>query len=395
MKVRPPVVPAFTGPVFAFMLSVAGIAVGVVAFAADAQAQAIKIGSFLSVTGGASFLGDPEKKTLELEVEAINRQGGINGHKLDLVVYDDGGAADKAASFAKRLIESDQVDVLIGGSTTATTMAAIPLAEKAGIPFVSLAGAVVIVDPVKHWVFKTPHTDRLAAEKIFEDLRKRGLTKLGLISEDAGFGKSGHDQSLIVAKAFGIEIVADEVYSPRDPDTTAQLTKIRNTPGVAALFNFGFGQGPAVVTRNVRQLGITIPFYQSHGVASKEFIKLVGEAGEGIRLLGSALAVAEQLPAADPQRPVVLAFQRAYADAYQAEASTFAGYARDALYMVAEAAGRAGGADKAKVRDQLELTKGFIGTTGIFTMSPADHMGLSPASFHLIEIRNGNWKLMD
>jgi len=355
----------------------------------------IKIGSFLSVTGGASFLGDPEKKTLEMEVEAINKAGGVGGHKLELVIYDDGGAADKAASFAKRLIESDGVDVLVGGSTTATTMAAVPLAEKAGIPFVSLAGAVVIVEPVKHWVFKTPHTDRLAAEKIFEDMKKRGLTKIGLISEDAGFGKSGHDQSLLVAKNFGIEITADEVYSPKDPDTTAQLTKIRNTPGVAALFNFGFGQGPAVVTRNVRQLGITLPFYQSHGVASKDFIKMIGEAGEGIRMPASALAVVDQLPAADPQKPVVLAFRKAYADAYKADASTFAGYAWDGLHMVVEAAKRAGGADKAKLRDELEKTKGFVGTTGVFTMSATDHMGLDKSSFHLVEIKGGDWKLLD
>ena len=380
----------------------ASVSVFALAFALGATLPApalagdtIKIGSFLSVTGGASFLGDPEKKTLEMEVEAINKAGGVAGHKLELVIYDDGGAADKAASFAKRLIDSDGVDVLVGGSTTATTMAAVPLAEKAGIPFVSLAGAVVIVEPVKHWVFKTPHTDRLAAEKIFGDMKKRGLTKIGLISEDAGFGKSGHDQSLLVAKNFGIEISADEVYSPKDPDTTAQLTKIRNTPGVSALFNFGFGQGPAVVTRNVRQLGITLPFYQSHGVASKDFIKMIGEAGEGIRMPASALAVVDQLPAADPQKPVVLAFRKAYADAYKADASTFAGYAWDGLHMVVEAAKRAGGADKAKLRDELEKTKGFVGTTGVFTMTATDHMGLDQSSFHLVEIKGGDWKLLD
>jgi branched-chain amino acid transport system substrate-binding protein len=380
--------------------AVSGLVVGAVigltgAGSALAGGAPIKIGSFLSVTGGASFLGDPEKKTLELEVAALNKAGGINGRPLELVVYDDTGAADKAASFVKRLIDSDQVDVLVGGSTTATTMAAVPLAEKAGIPFVSLAGAVVIVEPVKKWVFKTPHTDRLAAEKIFADMQKRGLTKIGLISEDAGFGKSGHEQSLLVAKTFGITIVADEVYSAKDPDTTVQLTKIRTTPGVAALFNFGFGQGPAVVTRNVRQLGVSLPFYQSHGVASKDFIKLVGEAGEGIRLPAPSLAVAEHLPAGDPQKPVVTAFAKAYSDAYKAEASTFAGYAYDGLHLVAEALARAGGTDKAKLRDEIEKTHGFIGTTGVFTMSPTDHMGLSPASFHMVEIRKGDWALLD
>ncbi|MBI3444424.1 MAG: ABC transporter substrate-binding protein, partial [Magnetospirillum sp.] len=128
-------------------------------------ADPIKIGSILSVTGPASFLGEPEKKTLEMYVERINKEGGVLGRKVELVVYDDGGAGEKASTFTKRLIESDKVDLLIGGSTTATTMAALPLAERNETPFISLAGAVVIVEPVKKWVFKTPHTDKMAAEK--------------------------------------------------------------------------------------------------------------------------------------------------------------------------------------------------------------------------------------
>ena len=145
---------------------------GVFACAGTATAQEpIRIGAFLSVTGPAAFLGDPEQKTLEMYVERINASGGVAGRKLQLIVYDDSGDADKARTFAKRLIEQDKVDVIVGGSTTGATMAAIPLAEQAQIPFVSLAGAVVIVEPVKKWVFKTPHTDRMACEKIFADMR--------------------------------------------------------------------------------------------------------------------------------------------------------------------------------------------------------------------------------
>jgi branched-chain amino acid transport system substrate-binding protein len=369
--------------------------------AADAiKGGPIKIGAVLSVTGGASFLGDPEKKTLELYVDRINKDGGVTvggeARKIEMVVYDDAGAADKASSFVKRLIESDQVDVIIGGSTTATTMAAVPLVEKAGLPFISLAGAVVIVEPVKKWVFKTPHTDRLAAEKVFADMKRRSITRIALISEDAGFGKSGREQALAVAKNFGIEIIADEVYSPKDPDTTAQLTKIKGVPGVQAVFNFGFGQGPAVVTRNVRQLGMTMPLYQSHGVASKEFIRLVGPAAaEGIRLPAAGLVVADQLSDSDPQKPVVTGFTKIYHDAFKSEVSTFAGHSMDGLSIVLAAIARAGGLDKAKVRDEIEKTSGFIGTAGVVNMSPTDHMGLSPAAFHMVEIRNGEWVLMD
>jgi len=358
-------------------------------------AEPIKIGAILSVTGGASFLGDPEKKTLEMFVDRINKDGGVLGRKVELIVYDDAGAADKAASFTKRLIDSDNVDLLIGGSTTATTMAAVPLAEKNEIPFISLAGAVTIVEPVKKWVFKTPHTDRMAAQKIFEDMKKRGLTKVALISEDAGFGKSGRDQSVAVAKEMGLEIVADETYSPKDPDVTAQLTKIKNAPGVQAVLNFGFGQGPAIVTKNYKQLGVSAPLYQSHGVASKEFIKLTGEAAEGVRLPAAGLVVADQLPAADPQKPVVTEFRKAFQTAHGMEPSTFAGHAYDGLQIALAAINRAGSTDKAKVRDAIEQTSGYVGTGGIVTMSATDHMGLSPKAFHMVEIRQGDWSLVD
>ena len=368
---------------------------GVLGGGSALAADGVKLGAFLSVTGPASFLGEPEKKTLEMYVDRLNKDGGIGGRQIELVVYDDAGAPDKAATFAKRLIQNDGVDLLIGGTTTGTSMAAIKVAEPAGVPFISLAGGIDIIDPVKKWVFKTPHTDRMAAEMVFADMKKKGIAKVALVSEDAGFGKSGHDQSLKVAANYGIEIVADEVYSPKDPDVTAQLTKAKNAPGVQAIFNFGFGQGPAIVTKNYKQLGITVPLWQSHGVASKEYIRLAGDAAEGVRLPAAGLVVAEQLPASDPQKPVVSAFKKEYEAAFKAEVSTFAGHAYDGLQMAVAAVGRAGSTDKAKVRDELEKTSGYVGTGGVVSMSATDHMGLSPSAFHMVEIRKGDWVLAD
>lgn len=358
-------------------------------------ADPIKIGSILSATGPASFLGDPEKKVLEMYVDRINKQGGVLGRKVELVVYDDGGSAEKASTFTKRLIESDNVDLLIGGSTTATTMAAVPLAQRSEIPFISLAGAVVIVEPVKKWVFKTPHTDKMAAEKVFADMQKRGITKIGMISEDAGFGKSGHDQSLLVAKNYGVDIVIDETYSPKDPDVTAQLTKIKNAAGVQAVFNFGFGQGPAIVAKNYKQLGIAVPLYESHGVASKDFIKLAGSSAEGIRLPAAGIVVPDQLAATDPQKPVVTAFKKDYETSFKSDVSTFAGHAYDGLQIALAAINRAKSTDKAKVRDEIEKTSGYVGTGGLVSMSATDHMGLNLSAFHMLEIRNGDWALID
>jgi branched-chain amino acid transport system substrate-binding protein len=358
------------------------------------QAQPIRIGAFLAVTGPAAFLGDPEQKTLELYVERTNAAGGVLGRKLELVSYDSAGDAEKARTYARRLIEQDRVDVIVGGSTTGETMAVVPLAEAAGMPFVSLAGAVVIVEPVKKWVFKTPHTDRMACEKIFVDMRARGATRAALISGPGGFDKSMRAECLKVAGKHGVAIVADETYGAGDTDMTAQLTKIKNAAGVQAVLNAGFGQGPAIVTKNYRQLGLKVPLYQSHGVASKQFVKLAGDAAEGVRLPAAALLVAETLPDTDAQKKVVVDYKRAYEERFKQEVSTFGGHAYDGLMLALEAMRRAGSTEKAKVRDALESIRGYMGTAGVVNMSAQDHMGLDLTAFRMLEVRQGDWQLV-
>jgi len=354
----------------------------------------IKIGAVLSVTGPASFLGDPEKKTLEIYVNEINAKGGVNGQKLQLIVYDDAANADTARTFATRLVEEDKVVAVVGGSTTGSTLAMIPVFEEAQIPFISLAGAVQIIEPVRKWVFKTPHTDRMACEKIFADLKSRNLTNIALISGTDAFGKSMRDQCVAVASKAGITIATEETYGPRDSDMTPQLTNIKNKAGVQAVVNPGFGQGPAIVTRNYKQLAITLPLYQSHGVASKQFIELAGPAAEGVRLPAAAILIADKLPANDPQKPVVVNYTKTYQDRTKQAVSTFGGHAYDGLMILVQAMERAKSTDAAKVRDEIEKTKGFIGTGGIVNMSPTDHMGLDLSAFHMLEITNGDWTLI-
>jgi len=356
-------------------------------------ADTIKIGSVLSVTGPAAFLGDPELKTLQMYVEDINKKGGVIGRQLELVHYDDGSDAGKANGFGKRLIDDDKVDIMVGGTTTGATMSMAPLVEKAGVPFISLAGAVVIVEPVKKWVFKTPHTDRMAAEKVFEDMKKRGLTKVALFSETSGFGQSGRKETEGVAAKYGITLVANETYGPKDTDMSPQLTKIRNVPGVQAVFIFGLGQRPAIATKGYKQLGMTLPLYHAHGVASEEFIKLAGPAAEGVRLPAAALLVADKLAANDPQKPVAEGYAKAFKAKWNTDVSTFGGHAYDGLMLAVDAIKRAGSTDKAKVRDAIEVTKGFVGTGGVVNMSATDHMGLVLSAFKMLEIKGGDWTL--
>ncbi|MEI6115710.1 MAG: ABC transporter substrate-binding protein [Burkholderiales bacterium] len=361
------------------------------AFAADP----IKIGSVLSVTGPAGSLGDPELKTMQIYVDEINKKGGVIGRPLQLISYDDGSDASKANGFTKRLIEDDKVDIIVGGTTTGATMSMVPLVEKAQIPFISLAGAVVIIEPVKKWVFKTPHTDRMAAERVLDDMKKRGITKVALLSETSGFGQSGKKEVEAVLSKYGVTLVANETYGPKDTDVSPQLTKIKNTPGVQAVFVFGLGQGPAIVTKNYKQLGIALPLYQSHGVASGEYLKLAGPAAEGVRLPSPAQSIPGKLADSDPQKPVVVGYDQAYRAAYKEEASTFGGYAYDGLMLAVDAIKRAGSTDKAKVRDAIEATKGYVGSSGVFNMSPTDHMGLELSSFRLLEIKSGDWTIVN
>ncbi|OAN53932.1 ABC transporter substrate-binding protein [Paramagnetospirillum marisnigri] len=359
-------------------------------------ADDIKIGMFLSVTGQMSPMGDPQKRTFDYMIDKINAQGGVLGRKLQAIIYDDGSEPEKATTFVKRLIENDKVDLIIGGSGTPTSMAVLQLMERAEMPYMSLGGGTAIGDPVRKWTFKLPQSDRLAAEKVLTDLKKRGLTKIALLSENVGFGKSGHDQTLKLAPNFGIEILVDEVYSPKDPDVTPQLTKIRGTAGVQALFIFGTGTGPAVVTKNIKQMGLNLPTYQSHGVASKEFLRLVGTAADGTRLPAGAQAVAEQLPASDRQKKIVMEFKKEYEERNKPlEVGPLPGHGLDGLMIAVDAIKRAGTTDKAKVRDAIEQTKDFVATGGIFTYSPTDHMGLGLESFKMVEIKNGDWVIVE
>jgi branched-chain amino acid transport system substrate-binding protein len=371
------------------------LALGLSGAGIGAGSAEIKIGAVLSVTGPASFLGDPEKKTLEMYVADLNAKGGVNGQQIRVIIYDDGGDPNQARTFGIRLIEDDKVDALLAGSTTATTMPIITLAEEAQIPLINFGGAVQAVSPVKKWNFKTPHTDLMACEKIFDDLKKRNLTKIGMISGTDAFGKSMRDQCMTVTGKYGIEMLHEETYGPRDSDMTPQLTNIKSKSGIQAVINPGFGQGPAIVTRNYKQLGITVPLYQSHGVGSKQFIDLATPAAaEGVRLPAAALLVADKLLDNDPQKKVVTDYKKTYESKTSQPVSTFGGHMYDGLMILVEAMRRAKSADKAKVRDEIEKTKGFMGTGGVVNMTAADHMGLDLSAFRMLEIRNGDWTLV-
>jgi len=362
---------------------------GSVAFASPA---AIKIGALFSVTGPPSFLGEPERNSAKMVVDEINAKGGVKGRKLELIVYDTQGDATKAVQAANRLIKEDKVVAIIGPSTTGESMAVIPVAEKEGIPLISCAAGSKISDPVKKWVFKTAQNDGLAVTKIFEHLNKKKISKVAILTVSDGFGSSGREQLKAHAAKFGIQVVVDDTYGPKDTDMTSQLTKLRGSQAQAVIC-WGTNPGPAVIAKNVKQLGIKLPLYMSHGVSSKKFIELAGDASEGIIIPSGRVIVSDVLPSSDKQKKSLLAFVKDYQQHYKAEGDHFGGHAWDAVMLLKGAIER-GGDSPASIRDQLEKTAGFAGIGGIFTYSPTDHAGLTKDAFVLVAIKNRDWTLV-
>ena len=299
-------------------------------------ALAFKIGAVFSVTGGASFLGDPEKKTAEMLVEQINKAGGINGEKLELIVYDDEGDATKANLAVKKLITQDNVCAVIGPSVSGNSMAVVPLADQYKTPLISCAASYKIVwdeekNKAREWVFKTPQSDSLAVEAIYTHLKKRGINKIAIMSVTSAFGASGQSELLRLAPQFGMTIVADEAYGPKDTDMTAQLTKIK---GLApqAIVNWSIGPTQVVVLRNWKDLGMTnILFYQSHGFGSRKNIELAAGAAEGVLCPLGACNIAELLPAKHPQKAVTMQYLKDYQAKYNEPLSSFGGHAWDVI----------------------------------------------------------------
>jgi branched-chain amino acid transport system substrate-binding protein len=359
-----------------------------------------KIGAIFASSGPASMLGLPEKNTVEMLEESINAAGGINGVPIDVVMYDTEADPTKTVTAANKLIENDKVDVIIGPTTSGTSLAILDVVKDAQIPLISCAAAVSIVQPVseRYWVFKTPQTDVMAVEKIYTKLQKDGLKKVAIITVSNGFGDSGRTQLQKFAPEYGLEIVADDRYGAKDTDMSAQLTKIKGTDA-EAIICWGTNPGPAVIAKNRKQLGITIPLYNSHGVASPKFIELAGDAAEGTFLPAGKLIVADQLAEDDPQRKVLIEYKKEYESRYGAgTVNTFGGHAYDALKIAAMAIKKAaddGEVTRAAIRDQIEKIKGFVGTGGIFNFSPEDHNGLTKDGFVMVEIVNGKWTLAE
>jgi branched-chain amino acid transport system substrate-binding protein len=356
------------------------------------EVESYRIGAVFAITGPASWLGEPERNTVEMIGEMINENGGINGVPVELFIEDSVGDETKSVNAVKKLINSDNVIAIIGTSRSGTTMAVIPIVEKAEVPLISCAAAESIVNPVKKWVFKTPQQDRHAVDRIYEYMVDHGVKKIAIMSGTTGFGDQGRKQLVSLAPEYGVQIVADETYGPSDTDMTPQLTKIRGTDA-QAIVNWSIVPAQVIVAKNMRQLGIDLPLYLSHGFGNIKFVEAAGGAAEGIIFPAGRLLAVDTVPESNPQKKVLVEYKKLYEERYKEPVSTFGGHAWDALWILADALEKAG-ADKAAIRDAIESTKGFVGTGGVFNFSPSDHNGLTKDAFEMLTVKNGAFAVM-
>lgn len=352
-----------------------------------------KVGAILSVTGANAPLGDAEKKALEMEVANINKAGGANGHQLEVVIEDDESDTTKAVAAVNKLIKVDKVVAIVGGTGTGPAMGIKPIVTASKIPFVSLAAGNGITAPDNTWVFRAPAKNAVAADKALEYISKTlKLKKIAVLYDSNPFGQDGIDEIKKEVGAKGMTIVAEQKYETAATDVTAQLTTIK-AANPECVIVWGTNPMPAKAAQTMQQLGMTMPYIGSHGIANTTFITLAGDAADGVVFPAGKILISSSITNAG-QKTAVDKFIKDYKAKYGGTApNTFAGHAYDAIHIVSEALGIAG-SNGAKLRAQIEKTNGFAGPDGIYKYTKSNHDGLTTSDLIMIKIVGGKWTLV-
>lgn len=354
--------------------------------------DAIKIGGLFDLSGKAQQIGAPTKEVAQMIVDRINKNGGLNGRQIELIVADTQSDPSQAVVALKRLVGKDKVVAVIGPTTTGAAMACVNAIEEAKIPMVACVGGDAPVNPARKWVFKTPQRTSTAVERLYAHLKEKGLTKIAILTASDKFGQEGEAYLKSLAPKGGIEILAQESFDPNDTDMSIQWMKAAATKPQAIVV-WTIGPAGALIARNASQNASTIPLFQCHGQPDAAYVKLAGEAANGTAMPSTKLMVADQLPGNDPQRTVVVDFAKEFQQRKIGAMGTHSGYAWDAVQIVFQALKKAGTEPEA-LRDAIEKTSGYVGVSGIYTLSPTDHCGLDIRSLVIVKVEDGQWKLV-
>jgi branched-chain amino acid transport system substrate-binding protein len=364
---------------------------------ASALAQAdINIGVTLSATGPAASLGIPEKNTIALMPKTMG------GQKVNYIVLDDASDTTAAVSNTKKLIAESKVDVIIGSSTTPSSLAMIDAVAESQTPMITLGASAALIEPQdakKHWVFKTPQNDIMMSLAVAEHMSNNGVKTVAFIGFSDAYGEGWYKEFVKAADLKKIQIVANERFSRTDTSVTGQVLKIIGAKPDAVLVA-GSGTPAALPQKTLKERGYAGKYYQTHGVANADFLRVGGKDVEGTFLPAGPVLVADQLPADHPVRKSAQAYVSAYGTAYgKSNVSTFGGHAWDAGLVINAAVpaalkkGQPGTpAFRVALRDELEKVKDVAGAHGVFNTSAADHLGLDQRGRVMVKIENGTWK---
>jgi branched-chain amino acid transport system substrate-binding protein len=362
-----------------------------------AQGAPIKLGSIFSYTGPAAFLGDRMKRSVELFVEEANKKGGLNGRRIELTLYDAGSESTKAVLAAKRLIEQDGVEAIVGdGNRSDIGLALVPSVQRAEVPLMSVSGATALVEPVKEraWVFKSTVNDVEVVARLLDFFKKRGIKDVAMLNDTGAFGVSARDQLKAQAPAAGVNVIYEE-FGPGDNDLTTQLTRIRSS-NAKAIVCWTVTPAGVVFLKNAQQLGLKQMLVHGFGFVADRYMQLAGDAAEGLMLTSLKFPVAEQLPDSDPIKATILDYKARYRARHGEETDVYGGQAWDGIGMVAQAITRANSSERGKIRAGLEEhVREYKGVGGVFTFTPQRHWGLAKSDVVMIEWRQGKFRLVD
>lgn len=354
--------------------------------------QTLKLGAVLSLTGGASFIGEDQRSTLELMTDALNAKGGINGRKVETIIYDDASDPTKAVAALRRLHEQDNVIAVIGGGISGNVLAMIPFTEKARVPQLAPAASGKISQPPKEWVFQYCNTDVQSIALALQFLKGRNINKIAMLADSTGYGVSGKEElERQAAPGKGFDVVAWETFGPADTDMTSQLARIKAS-GARALIVWNATPASAIIVKNARQIGLDAVQIHSTAFQSTRMIQLSGEAIEGVFITGYKLPVVDQLPASDPQKRVIVEYRDSFQKRFGKAPSAFGALVYDAFSSVTTIIGKVG-SDRDKIRAELENLKGHLGAAGIYTTSAADHNGFLIDSMRMLVVEKAAFKL--
>lgn len=363
-----------------------------------AAEEPILIGGLFAESGPAAFVGTPSRLVAEMTVKQINDAGGILGRPLKLIVYDTESKPDVALRLARQLVESDHVLAIIGPTSTGSGMAVKKYTEEKQIPVIMTVGGDPVIAGGKFgpfvWTFKAPQRTSTAVKKIYDYLKTHGIKDVAFLTAKDAFGQDGQAHLTRLAPEYGLTIKAEETFDPKGSDFSAQAFKLMTAQPQAVII-WTIGPAGAIAAKNFASLpGDKALVIECHGQPGPKFLELAGAAAEGVLMPGTKLMAPDSLPAGDPQKAVVEKFVKDYnEDGIQAKfpLNTHSGYAYDALILLKAGLEKAGKADPAALREALEKLTSVPGVSGVFTITPEDHNGLSMDSLIMLDIKDGKF----